>query len=232
MTAATVIVPETIPGPFPVFYLLHGLSDDHSAWVRKTSIERYAEDYPFIIVMPDGGCGYYTDAPDGEAHETAIVRDLIPVVDRLFRTDARREGRVIGGLSMGGYGAFKLALRYPELFCSAVSHSCSRALTWTHEPLPPEPRFTRVFGLNPGGGPHDLFAVTERIDRRLLPALRLDCGAGDALLGGNRRFHEHLTALGIPHEYAEFPGGHNWTYWDRRIQEALRFHARVRAESG
>ncbi len=233
-TAATLIVPDTTCGPFPVFYLLHGLADDHSAWTRQTSIERYAEGYPFIIVMPEGGRSYYTDAPEGEAYETALVRDLIPYVDRTFQTDPRREARVVGGLSMGGYGALKLALGHPDLFCSAVSHSCSRALTWAHEPFPPEPKFTRVFGPDPSGGPNDLFALAERIDRRQLPALRIDCGTEDALLTGNRQFHRHLETLGIPHEYAEFSGGHAWDYWDQRIQESLRFQARTvgRASGG
>lgn len=227
MTAATLIVPETIPGPFPVFYLLHGLSDDHTAWTRQTSIERYADGYPFIIVMPDGGRSYYTDAPQGEAYETAIVRDLIPYIDRTFQTDPRRVARVIGGLSMGGYGALKLALGHPDLFCSAVSHSCSRALTWTHEPSQPEPKFTRVFGPDPRGSRSDLFALAERVGQGLLPVLRIDCGTDDPLLAGNRQFHRHLETLDIPHEYAEFSGGHAWDYWDQRIQESLRFQARI-----
>ncbi len=227
MTAATLIVPETMPGPFPVFYLLHGLADDHTAWMRQTSIVRYAESYPFMIVMVEGGRSYYTDAPQGDAYETAIVRDLIPYVDRTFHTDPRREARVVGGLSMGGYGALKLALGHPDLFYSAVSHSCSRALTWTHEPFQPEPKFTRVFGRDPRGGCNDLFALAERIDRGLLPALRIDCGTEDPLLAGNRQFHRHLETLGIPHEYAEFSGGHAWDYWDQRIQESLRFQARI-----
>jgi putative tributyrin esterase len=225
MTAANVIVPETSSGPYPVLYLLHGLSEDHSAWVRRTSIERYAEAYQFMIVMPDSGRGYSADAPDGEAYETAMVNDLVPFIDRTFRTEARRAGRAIGGLSMGGYGALKFAFGYPNLFCSATSHSCSRAVTWTHAPTSQESKYVRVFGPNPSGGPNDLFAVTEKIDRRLLPALRIDCGTEDALLEHNRRFHQHLETLAIPHQYAEFPGGHNWTYWDQRIQEALRFHA-------
>jgi S-formylglutathione hydrolase FrmB len=98
-------------------------------------------------------------------------------------------------------------------------------LSWTHEPSPAERRFIRIFGADPSGGPNDLFSLAERIDRRLLPALRLDCGTEDALLDSSRRFHQHLEALGIPHEYAEFPGGHTWSYWDQRVQEALRFHS-------
>lgn len=85
----------------------------------------------------------------------------------------------------------------------------------------------RVFGPDPRGGPDDLFALAERIDHRLLPALRIDCGAEDFLLDHTRAFHAHLDELGIPHEYEEFPGGHTWDYWDRHVQEALAFHAGV-----
>ena len=60
-----------------------------------------------------------------------------------------------------------------------------------------------------------------------LPALRIDCGLGDFLLQDNRRFHQHLEKLGIPHEYAEYPGEHNWAYWDTHVQEAIAFFARA-----
>ena len=78
-------------------------------------------------------------------------------------------------------------------------------------------------------GPDDLFALAEQADRRVLPALRIDCGTEDGLLDVNRRFHAHLDVLGIPHEYEEFHGGHSWDYWDRHVQEALAFHARALA---
>src|SRR5579859_3914593 len=118
-TAADVLLPECdSSGPFAVMYLLHGLSDDHTIWQRRTSIERYVADLPLIVVMPDGGRGFYTDAQEGAAYETAIVRDLVDYIDRMFPTMADRSGRCVGGLSMGGYGAIKLALKYPDLFCS------------------------------------------------------------------------------------------------------------------
>jgi len=231
MTSAMVILPEGKPGPFPVFYLLHGLSDDHSVWVRRTSIERYVEGLPLIVVMPDGGRSFYTDAKDRPrfAYETHFVRDLIGFVDGTLQTIPMREGRVIGGLSMGGYGAMKLALKHPDLFCAAVSHSgavglASRPLggdeEWVREWVP-------VFGENPQGGPEDVFALAERADRATLPALRIDCGVDDFLVEDNRRFHRHLESLGIPHEYAEFPGGHSWDYWDLHVQEAIAFFTKV-----
>lgn len=240
MTGAMVIVPEGegVTGPFPVFYLLHGLSDDYTAWTRQTSIERYVEGLPLIVVMPDGGRGFYTDAREGFAYETAMVRDLIGLVDATFQTVARREGRVVGGLSMGGYGALKLALGHPDLFCAAVSHSGALDVVRRHQPRDPaweqEPQWqawrremTRLFGPNPEGGPDDLRTLAERVDRALLPALRIDCGTEDALIEENRAFHAHLDRLGIAHEYAEFPGAHTWEYWDRHVQEAIEFHAGV-----
>lgn len=228
MTGATIILPEDeqLRGPFPVLYLLHGYSDDHTVWSRRTSIERYAEGLPLIIVMPNGGNGFYVNARQGFAYDTAITSDLIGYIDRMFPTDARRERRVVGGLSMGGYGAIKLALSHPEMFCAAVSHS--GALAFAHV-LPPEPRpeVFAICGEHPQGGPYDLFALVERADRAQLPALRIDCGVDDVLIEANRAFHAHLDALGIAHEYAEYPGAHTWAYWDEHVQEALAFFTRV-----
>jgi S-formylglutathione hydrolase FrmB len=227
--AANVIFPETdAAGPFPVFYLLHGLSDDYTMWQRRTSIERYVQNLPLIVVMPDGGRGFYCDAEAGVAWETALISDLISLVDKIFPTIADRGGRCVGGLSMGGYGAVKLALRHPTLFCSANSHS--GAMGFAHWPLSTDPadafavEFTRVIGKNPVGGPNDLFALAESVETALRPALSIDCGTEDFLLDANRAFHAHLETIGYAHRYEEFPGGHVWSYWDQHIQEAIQFH--------
>jgi S-formylglutathione hydrolase FrmB len=127
---------------------------------------------------------------------------------------------------MGGYGAMKLALKFPDRFCSVVSHS--GALAVASQPFRPEleTELIRLFGPNPQGGPEDVFALAERLDPPLRPAIRFDCGVDDFLLQHNRDFHAHLNRLGLPHEYEEFPGGHSWDYWDLHIQEAIAFHAR------
>jgi len=175
--------------------------------------------------MPDGGRGFYCDAVQGFAYETALITDLIGYIDRMFHTRAERSGRCIGGLSMGGYGAIKLALRFPDLFCSAVSHS--GAMNFAHVyPDPNHAEFGRVIGENPVGGLNDLYALAESIDRTKLPALRIDCGEEDFLLDMNREFHTHLEKIGVPHEYQEFLGAHDWGYWDMHVQEAIAFHAR------
>jgi S-formylglutathione hydrolase FrmB len=224
-----VIFPETREGDgrWATFYLLHGLSDDHTIWMRRTSIERYVAGLPLVVVMPDGGRGWYTNAVEGDAYEDDLIKDIMGLVERTFPVKAERAGRAIGGLSMGGYGAVKLGLKHPEMFASVNSHS--GALGFLRDPdrgrqLSPE--FARIFGPKPGGGPEDPFAIVERVDHGLLPALRIDCGTDDFLIAQNRAFHDHLGRMHIAHEYEEFPGAHTWDYWDRHVQGAIAFHAR------
>jgi putative tributyrin esterase len=226
-TAAYVLLPDVGKPPYPVLYLLHGLSDDHTIWLRRTSIERYLANLPLIVVMPDGGRGFYTDAEAGFAYGQAIGTELIERIDRTFPTRAERDGRSVAGLSMGGYGAFRLALGNPELYCAAVSHS--GALNFGHRVVygehirPYAPEFTRILGAEPTGGPNDLYSLIEKADKASLPALRFDCGTEDHLIEANRTFKAHLDTLTIPHEYEEHPGAHNWDYWDIHIQDTLAF---------
>lgn len=214
--------------PYSVLYLLHGLSDDHTAWTRYTSIERYAAGLPLIVVMPDGHRSFYTDGVDGLAYEGAIIKDVVDVVEKFFNVRAERAGRAISGLSMGGYGAMKLGLKYPEMFASVAAHSSAFSITKIPEQRNDlEPEVRRIYGENYGhGGDDDCFALARNADQSTLPALRFDCGDEDFLIESNRLFHKHLTDIGIAHEYAEHPGIHNWAYWDEHVQESLAFHAR------
>ena len=228
-SSVNVVFPDDpgIPRPWAAFYLLHGLSDDHTIWMRRTSIERYVAGLPLVVVMPDGGRGWYTNAVEGDRYEDDLIRDVVGLVDRTFPVKAERSGRAIGGLSMGGFGAIKNGLKHHETFASVNSHS--GAVGFARDPkrgreLSPE--FTRIFGPDPKGGAEDPFAIVEKLDHGRLPALRLDCGTDDFLLDQNRAFHKHLESMHIPHEYEEFPGGHDWAYWDRHVQEAVAFHAR------
>ena len=231
MTSFTAIVPEGKPGPFPVFYLLHGLSDDHTAWTRRSSIERYVQELPWIVVMPNGERSFYTDSVSAPklAFETFFLKDLIGFVDSTFQTIPTRAGRVIAGLSMGGYGAFKLALKHPDLFCAAVSHS--GAVAFASQPIGKEwddrQQWVSIFGDDPTGGPEDIFALAEKSDPTTRPALRLDCGVDDFLIESNRHLHSHLDTLKIPHEYSEYPGAHTWEYWDTHVQDTIAFFKTV-----
>lgn len=218
-------------GPFPVLYLLHGLSDDHTIWHRRTSIERYVEGRGLIVVMPDGGRSFYCNdpRPAGLAYENHIARDVVEFVDESFPTIASRRGRAIAGLSMGGYGAVMLALRHPDLFAAACSHS--GALGFCHRKYD-----IGGTGVDPADilpreryDCHKLVAQLHRAGRRKgaarkpMPALRIDCGTEDFLLDDNRQFHAHLRKLGVPHIYEEFPGEHTWSYWDLHIQQTIDF---------
>ncbi|HEY3330682.1 MAG TPA: alpha/beta hydrolase family protein [Capsulimonadaceae bacterium] len=230
MASFYAIIPEGKTGPFPVYYLLHGMSDNHTAWTRRTSLERYASGLPIIIIMPDGERSFYTDSAKfpTDQFETYITRDLIGFVDSTWNTIATPKGRAIGGLSMGGYGAIKLALKFPELFGAGVSHS--GALEAASHAANPDwsnaNEWVSIFGENPTGGPNDIFALMEKLTAATAPALRIDCGSEDFLIESNRRATKRLTELGLPHEYAEYPGGHSWEYWDTHVQEALQFAAK------
>jgi S-formylglutathione hydrolase FrmB len=220
------ILPDRLPTRkrLSVLYQLHGLSDDHTGWLRRTSIDRYVSGLPLIVVMPDGGRSFYCDAVEGPAYEKHVLKDVIGFVERFFPVRAERSGRAVGGLSMGGYGAMKLALKFPHVFASVVSHSS--AFDFAHDPKTlDDAEFRRIVGDKLPGGKDDLYAIAERLSPRHAPAIRIDCGKNDALLEGNRRFHRHLLRLHIRHQYREFPGEHNWAYWDERVQEAIRFHA-------
>jgi S-formylglutathione hydrolase FrmB len=232
-SSVSVVFPDdpAMPRPWWTFYLLHGLSDDDTIWMRRTSIERYAEGLPLVVVMPDGGRGWYTNAQVGYAYEDDLIKDVVGLIDRTFPVRAERSGRAIGGLSMGGYGAIKLGLKHHETFGSVNSHSGALAIVhedWSRNARIKDivPELERIFGKDPKGGPEDPFGLVERMDHGRIPALRIDCGRDDFLIEHNRDFHRHLESMRVPHEYAEFPGEHNWPYWDQHVQEAIAFHVR------
>ncbi len=226
-TGAYVLHPDRdIPRPYHCMLLLHGLSDDYSIWQRRTSIERYLEGKPIIVVMPDGGRGFYVDAKEGYQYLQAIAYELPVLIQHQFNVDG---GWCTAGLSMGGYGAFRIALERPDLFSSAVSHSGAMVIGRhypTNDPTrvddPWQTEFLRIFGEVAPGGPNDLVHLAQNANP--LPHLRFDCGTEDFLLESNRMIHRELSELGIVHEYEEFSGDHNWQYWDAHIQEAISFN--------
>ena len=234
-TTAQIVFPDTGKPPFPTLYLLHGLSDDSTMWVRRTRLEIYAAQLPLIIVMPDGYRGFYTDNEQGPAYARHIGEELPAFIERTFPAIPHRNARAIGGLSMGGYGALRVGLGYHDRFCSVHSHS--GALGWGRnekfealqkstagdEQLAAERR--RIFGPSPDGTDHDLLALARRAkSARKLPEILLDCGKEDSLLKDNRAFAKNLRAAKISHSYREYPGGHDWDYWDTHIRQALAFH--------
>jgi putative tributyrin esterase len=123
-TGMCVLLPKGA-GPFPVLYLLHGMSDDYTSWHRRTGLERYVQGLRLIVVMPDGHRSRYCNdpRPGGMAYEDHIIKDVVGLTDRTFPTIPHRTARAIAGLSMGGYGSLMLAMRHLEMFSVSCSHS-------------------------------------------------------------------------------------------------------------
>src|SRR5438094_6681517 len=123
---------------YPVLYLLHGFGGHYSDWVTRTNVADYAAQYRMIVVMPEGNNGWYTDSVGvaSDKYESYILKELIPDVQKRYRTIETRYGRAIAGLSMGGYGALKFGLKFPGTFNFAASISGAlTAPSWTENDL-------------------------------------------------------------------------------------------------
>jgi S-formylglutathione hydrolase FrmB len=213
--------------PLPTLYLLHGLSDDHTIWQRFTAVERHAEKYHLAVVMPEVHRSFYADMAVGFKYWTFISEEVPYVARTLFGLSERREENFVAGLSMGGYGAFKLALSHPDRFAAAAS--LSGALDMATNALGPDPEWQeevrRIFG-DPAGvknSPNDLFFLARKVARSKGPKPRLFqwCGRQDFLLKNNTRFAKHALKLGYDLNYCESDGDHTWRYWDEQIQNVL-----------
>jgi S-formylglutathione hydrolase FrmB len=229
--------PSAASTRYPVLYLLHGLFGHYDNWATKTKLADYASHYSLIIVTPEGGDGWYTDSATvaSDKYETYMIEELIPDVQHRYRTIESRAGRAIAGLSMGGYGALKFGVKYPEKFVFVGSMSGAfGAASWTESDLRGLAAIWRT--LSPVFGPadsptrpaNDLYKLYRELSAERvasLPYVYLDCGTEDQLLSGNRAFVDILLTKKIPHEYRQLPGTHAWTYWDAQVQEVLRIAA-------
>lgn len=263
---------------WPVFYYLHGLGGNETNWIGKGKLDAAADQLALaaIVVMPDGDDSFYVDSAlpidfdkckkDGaglfepghepfdtacvrtRAYETYIARDLVGWVDAHYRTIARRDGRAIAGLSMGGFGAMSLALRHPDAFAAAASHSGALALLY-RGPRPFAPGKTELatdVSDWAKGGPivawiravlggdiatwkaHDVVELAGKLPPGAGPgkvALYIDCGTEDdfALQDNAQYVHEALTARHIDHEFFLGPGKHDFAFWTARVPQSLAF---------
>jgi S-formylglutathione hydrolase FrmB len=218
---------------YPVLYLLHGLSDHASTWIERTNVVEHAAAYRLIIVAPEGNNGWYTDSAivPSERYESYLLEELVPDVQRRFRTIEEGYARGIAGLSMGGYGALKMALKHPDEFAFAASMSGAlNAARFTAKDSGGwdlvEQSIQRAFGPvdSPTRTKNDLSGLLhamESVGRKPFPYLYLDCGTEDAFVEQSRAFTGLLLEKQIAHEYHQVPGVHNWELWDRRIREVL-----------
>lgn len=226
----------TAEKPWKTLYLLHGMTDDYTAWQRWTSIERYAEEYGIAVIMPDTRLGWYTDTAAGERYFSFVSDELIRISRRMFPSlSHQKEDTFVAGLSMGGYGAMKCALKKPETFCKAASLSGALdiyGVTQLDPPLGEKGYWEDIFGPIEAikGSENDVFAAAEALtaDR---PELFMWCGTEDFLYTMNTAMRDHLMKLGYKLTYSESSGDHNWKYWDREIQNVLAWMLQREEES-
>ncbi|SHO50347.1 alpha/beta hydrolase [Anaerocolumna xylanovorans] len=218
-----------VPGKIPTLYLLHGMSDDHTIWQRRTSIERYVSDLGIAVVMPTTHLAWYTDMAWGNRYFAFISKEL-PEICRSFFANLsdRREDTFVAGLSMGGYGALKLGLSASETFGMAASLSGGLDVASICKNITEEEEkhyWQGIFGPleRVEGSTNDLFAEAKRLKEsgKPLPKIYMWCGTEDFLYDHNVRMKEHLTKLSYDLTYEESPGDHQWKYWDEKIQSVL-----------
>lgn len=237
-TTMTVILPQEATnqigaeaharaGNFPVLYLLHGLSDDDSAWTRQTSIERYAMPLGLAVVMPQVSRSFYRDEATGNRYRTFLTEELPSVVRDFFRVSQRPEDTFVAGLSMGGYGALTWALTHPDHFAAAASLSGALDVATRSESpndITGVEFWDRVFGGRPvRGTSHDPMWLVEQAatSGAAPPSLYVACGTEDDCFPDNERFVAACQRHHLPVTVDFGPGEHEWGYWDARIRDVL-----------
>jgi enterochelin esterase-like enzyme len=229
---------------YPVVYLLHGYTDDHTGWVQFGEVNRYADKAiqdglipPMIIVMPNGDSSFYINSYDGkEKYEDFFIKEFMPAIEKDYRIKAQKRYRAVAGLSMGGYGTLIYALKYPDLFAAAAPLSAAvfdDAAATTMADNRWEATFGPLFGrglkgkdrLSQAWNSNSILKIVESKSADDLKKVRywIDCGDDDFLSRGNSLLHVALIDKGVPHEYRVRDGAHNWTYWRTGIVDALAF---------
>ena len=206
-----------------VVYLLHGLTDNCSGWTRYSSCERYARERGVALIIPEVQRSFYIDGVYGLNYFTYVSQELPQAVHRMFSLSLAREKSYVMGLSMGGYGALKCALTYPERYAGCGSFSGVTDLECLRM-TPASPLRPREFDalLGPGQAvkpENDLFALAARGNS--LPPIYLSCGEQDSLYPMNTAFAGLLDRLGADYRFDHRPGAHTWDFWDRSLCDCM-----------
>jgi enterochelin esterase-like enzyme len=236
---------ETSNRRYPVLYLLHGGGGDHTDWIQLGNMQaitdasvRTGQAEPMIIVMPDAGTTFYLNHIRGAyQYEDFFIKELIPHIDKTYRSRAEKRFRAIAGLSMGGFGSLLYSLHHPELFqsCYAMSAAVRTDEQINQMTLPEfQRRYKTALGEIKEGDPritefwnqNSILFLMKHLPEKQKTAVRffLDCGDDDqSLYAGNSLLHNLMRDLKIPHEYRVRDGGHTWEYWRTALPEALQF---------
>lgn len=223
---------ETKPA-FRVLYLLHGRSDDQSGWLRWAPTERYVDGLNLAVVMPYVHLSFYTNMLHGGRYWDFVSEEVPALVRQLLPVSTQRADTFAAGLSMGGYGAFKLALAHPDRYAAAASLSGVMDVyeyMRNADDIPRDDAWRRemyaVFGEaeNIPGGSNDLFHLANSAAQSgQPPRLFQCCGTEDHLLSSNRAFRDYLSGLPLDLTYREAAGIHDWNFWDPMFRQALQW---------
>lgn len=205
-----------------VIYLLHGLTDNCTGWARYTACERYARERGVALVMPEVQRSFYIDGVHGLKYFTYVSQELPQAVHRMFGLSLEKEKSYVMGLSMGGFGALKCALTYPERYAGCGSFSGVTDLEGMRA-LPDGSlrswEFDALLGAGKqAGAENDLFLLAEK---KNLPPIYLSCGEQDRLYGLNVKFAQHLEKLGVQYRFDHRAGAHTWDFWDQSLRDCM-----------
>lgn len=224
--------------PYPVLYLLHGGDGDHTSWRRNVAVERIACDSGLAIVMPATQHGFYTDQKGGYDYFRFLADELPLLLRDSLNVSTERQDSYAAGLSMGGYGAFKLGILRPDRFAAVASLSGSldqrRRLTADSDLK--NAVMQRMAYLAFGsydeyvGSENDLFASLERklVEGTALPEFFMACGEGDHNIRVNDDFFDRFRdRVSLVYERTE-GAGHAWEYWEDGFARVIRWLAAIR----
>ncbi len=220
-TVGQIGIDSKISEKYPVLYLLHGLSDDETIWLRRTSIERYATEKGIAVVMPSTHRGWYIDSPKGNYY-TFIGDELPKLISEFFPAISNeRKDTFVAGLSMGGYGALKFALSKPEQYAAAASLSGAFGINADYrlKMLISE----HVLDSDPTDTDNDVYYLAKKLHKSGFekPDIFMWCGTEDYLIEDNHSMRDLLNECEYNLSYFESTGNHAWGYWDEQIVNVI-----------
>jgi S-formylglutathione hydrolase FrmB len=233
---------------YPVLYFLHGLGGNEQLLLRSGGMNMLQDLHDqkrignFLVIAPDGGRSFYINSHDGKVkYEDFFIREFVPFIEARYKIRVGRGSRGITGVSMGGYGALRFGMRYPQMFGAVSAHSAA-LIDKLPDIVVPEEQSSEWAATMGGtfGDPIDRgfwqkqspFTIVKNAPRPEALKIYFDCGTDDdfGFYKGAQQFHELLAAKKIPHEFHLYPGGHDWSYFAAHLPASLAFHSKAFAD--
>lgn len=219
-TSLIIMLPDQIDGELKILYLLHGLSDNHEDWLYKTTVYRdVLASGKLAVVCPDGGKSFYSNMKSSHKYYDYISKELPDFVEKLIPFSGKGEDRYIAGLSMGGYGALKIAMKNPDRYFAAAAFSGVTDVKYRFSINSFD--MSAIFD-NEVPDDEDLFYLSKELNKsKNKPKIYQWCGLDDFMYEDNVRFKKHMETLDFDYTYEESEGNHTWVYWDKQISHVI-----------